>query len=94
MSNLIIEHDVNDFNTWKKNYDAHRDVRARHHVKNDRVYQMAGDPNHVCVICDGEPQHLQAFIKDPALKAAMKEGGVVGEPKMQIVERASATTTV
>ncbi len=86
MTLLIIEHNVQDFNEWKAAYDEHANVRNQFHLTNDRVFQGADDPHNVCVMCEGEPSDLQAFIAAPELKQAMQEAGVVGEPNIQIVE--------
>ncbi len=87
MTTVLIEHDVADFKTWKKNYDQNAPTRQRYGIKNDHVYQEASRPNHVCVTCEfTDLQSLERFMADPHLKEAMEKGGVQGKPEVRVLE--------
>ncbi len=88
MTSVLIEHDVNDFATWKKAYERDAATRQKHGIKNEHVFQDAAQPNHVCVTCDfTNLQSLEKFMADPHLKQALKEGGVKGEPQIRVLEK-------
>ncbi len=86
MTTLLIEHNVKDFRAWKTAFDAHADVRQKHKLTGNIVYQRFDNPNAVCVVCEGASNNIQAFIADPSLKAAMQGAGVQGEPNFRILE--------
>jgi heme-degrading monooxygenase HmoA len=93
MVTVIIQHDVQDFATWKQGFDQHQGARAAAGVKSHKVGQLAGAPNTVVLISDWESlDRFQAFIQSPGLAEAMKAGGVTSAPIVQIIERAEVAT--
>ncbi len=91
MANLLIEHNVKDFKSWKAGFEAGAPLRSKHHITDAVVYQRHDNPNAVCIVCTGPSNDLQAFIQDPALKQAMKAAGVQGEPSLRIFDAKRAT---
>ena len=82
MATIILNHKVSDFKAWKKIYDADTARREKAKLKEIYVGTAADDVNNVYIIF--QTTSLAAFekmITDPELKAVMKEGGVIGQPK-------------
>lgn len=89
MVTVIIQHDVQNFDAWKVGFDNHKPARAAAGVKSHKVGQLAGSPNTVVMISEWESlERFQAFMQNPDLAEAMKAGGVVGLPTVQVIERA------
>jgi hypothetical protein len=86
---LAINHSVKDYDTWKAGYDAMPPTVAG--AKFARVNRSVDDPNLITVVSGFESlDTLTAFVADPRLKDAMVEAGVVGSPRIEIVEEVEA----
>ena len=82
---LAINHKVADYDKWKAAYDAMTPITRG--AQFARVNRAVDDPNLVTVVSGFESlDTLNSFVSDPALKAAMVEAGVVGEPRFEIYE--------
>ena len=78
---LFIRHDVADYATWRKGYDAFETDRKSLGVTADAVYQSVDNPNDVTVWHDFKnAEAAKAFGLSPNLKAAMEKNGVRGTP--------------
>jgi hypothetical protein len=83
---LIVQHEVKDFNQWKKVFDGHIGARERTGVVDLFVSHPVDDSTDVHMmfgITDTE-QAMQYMTSD-ALRIAMKLSGVVGEPRAYFV---------
>ena len=86
---LAINHSVKDYDTWKAGYDAMPPTVAG--AKFARVNRSVDDPNLITVVSGFESlDTLNAFVADPRLKDAMVEAGVIGSPRIEIVEEVEA----
>jgi quinol monooxygenase YgiN len=82
-----IVHKVKDFAAWKTGFDAHDQARKDAGIVGWAVSQDPKDPNQVVVWLEAEDQtKLDAFFQSKELKAAMKEAGVIGAPKVTVYE--------
>jgi len=82
---LAINHPVADYDKWKAAYDAMTPISRG--AQFARVNRAVDDPNLITVVSGFESlDTLNSFVSDPALKAAMVEAGVVGEPRFEIYE--------
>ena len=83
MATFIVRHKVRDYSVWKKVFAEHGKVRAQYGFTKSRVYRYVDDPNHVIVVCEVKDiNKAKALASAPELATAMKEAGVVEEPKM------------
>jgi hypothetical protein len=83
----VINIKVRDFNTWKTGFDNNSDLRKRYGGSNCRVNTLHGNPNDVYVICDWDKkENFDSFVKSKELAEAMKQGGVISEPKVTILD--------
>lgn len=84
---LAVSHTVRDYEPWKRIFDGHAEVRVRHGITWHRVTRAQDDPNRVTVICHfPDRAHADAFVADPSLAAAMQEGGVTSEPRIEFLD--------
>lgn len=85
--NLIVQHRVADFDSWKPAFDAHETARIAAGAKRHWVFTDAGDPNDVVVVIEFDSRaQAEVFLADPSLPEAMANAGVVGEPHVHYRE--------
>jgi heme-degrading monooxygenase HmoA len=89
MTTLFVRHEVSDYATWRKAYDAFAPVQKANGVIADAVYRAADNPNDVTVIHEfATLEAAQAFGKLEELRTAMRTGGVLGAPKVWLTDKA------
>ncbi len=82
---MVITHKVSNYDKWKASYDKHDSVRVAFGVHNYVISRMLPDSNTVLVAVKADDiDKGMAFSKDPSLKMAMKDGGVIGTPDMHV----------
>jgi quinol monooxygenase YgiN len=78
---VVISHTVKDYAAWLPIYDAAQSLRAKAGVTGAEVFRDPVDPNKLTIIHRFKTvAAANAFLSDPALKAAMAKGGVIGAP--------------
>jgi hypothetical protein len=83
---MVATHKVKDFDKWKASYDAHDSFRLANGIHSYVVARGAQDPSMVMVAVKvDDMKKAKAFAKDPSLKKAMQQGGVVGTPTFSFV---------
>lgn len=83
MTTLAVKHSVSDFDTWLTAFDSHASVRSGHGATGERVLH---DGNTVLVLIDfPDVASAQAFMADPSLADAMRDGGVQGAPDVTLL---------
>jgi hypothetical protein len=89
---LMVEHRVADYDTWKRGFEAHRDVQARHGATGYLIYRRQDDPAVVAVLVQfPTSEALEGFMNDPSLADSMESAGVVGVPQIRTYAEADAT---
>ena len=89
MVRMFVRHDVADYDTWRKGYDAFDETRVPMGVKGDAVFRSVENPNDVTVWHDFDSaEQAQAFVQSEELRSAMQDAGVQGEPQIWTVEQA------
>ena len=86
---VLMSHDVRDFATWKAAFDEFppRQGGAVLHI----VCRKLHDRNHVTVLAGFETADAaRAYVTLPALKEAMARGGVIGHPRVELLEQVEA----
>ncbi|QKG51729.1 cyclase [Hymenobacter sp. BRD67] len=84
----ITTHEVADFATWKKAFDAAAPIRARHGLQVHGVYSAPDNANLVTI--HGEAPSLEAIqghFADPEFHAAMKGAGVKSAPDTKMLHK-------
>ena len=83
MATFIVRHKVKDYDAWKKVFAEHGKVRVKLGFTKSRVYRYLDDPNHVIIVSElKDINQAKTLVASPDLAKAMKEAGVVDEPKM------------
>lgn len=81
MSKMIVNHKVEDFDTWKKIFDASELIRVVYGEKEYEIFRNTDDPNDVTIVFDwGDPYKALKYAQSNDLREAMKLAGVKGEP--------------
>ncbi|WP_028753212.1 antibiotic biosynthesis monooxygenase [Rhizobium leucaenae] len=89
MTTLFVRHEVSDYATWRKVYDAFRPVQKANGVLAEAVYQATDNPNDVTVTHEfATIEAAQAFGALEELRAAMRKGGVLGAPTVWFTNKA------
>ncbi|HKI86883.1 MAG TPA: cyclase [Thermoanaerobaculia bacterium] len=89
MKILIVNHSVEDYDKWKAVFDEFppSEGGAVFH----RINRNVEDDNNVTIIAGFKSlDDARAFIDNPGLADAMKRGGVVGAPRIEIHEEVEA----
>ena len=77
----VISHTVKDYAAWLPVYEGAESLRAKAGVTGAEVFRDPSDPNKLTIIHRFKTvAAANDFLADPALKAAMAKGGVVGAP--------------
>jgi hypothetical protein len=82
---MAINHDVEDYQTWKNAFDAFPPAKggARFH----RLNRNVDNGNNITIVAGFDTaEAAQQFRDDPELKSVMGEAGVVGAPRFEIFE--------
>ncbi len=88
MVTVIVQHEVKDFAQWKPVFDADEPNRAKAGVKLLGLYTSVKNPNDVTMIFEAAgAEVLDAFMSDPHLQEAMKEGGVISAPVASVLNK-------
>jgi ABC-type sugar transport system substrate-binding protein len=86
---LFVRHEVADYGTWRKAFDAFAPTQKKLGITYKAVYQSADDPNDVTVIHDFHSlEKAKAFVASAELKAAMEKAGVKGAPQIWYTTKA------
>ncbi|HSN08763.1 MAG TPA: hypothetical protein VLS85_06980 [Hanamia sp.] len=87
MLTVILSHEVKDFETWKKVYDAGEPLRTASGIRMDGVYTSVDNPNKVTLIgVIDSLEAFQGFLQNPQLAADMEAAGVISKPEAKILQ--------
>lgn len=86
MPATIVLQRVRDYSTWKKEYDAIKDLRFTSGSYADQVYRDTDDPNKVTIIMKWKSlTNAKKYYSSPDFIASMARGGVEGLPNIAYV---------
>lgn len=89
MKVMAVNHDVADYEAWKKVFDDF--PRAQNGVLFHRINRNVDDPNNITVVHGFETVEAAiAFRDNPELKAAMQRAGVTSSPRIEIFDEVEA----
>ena len=89
MVTVVISHEVKNYSDWRVVFDEDEVNRTKAGFKSTGVFRDVDNSNKITII--GEAPNLEAFdgfMKNPALKAAMEKGGVLGMPDVKVLNKA------
>lgn len=83
---VIVTHEVKDFDTWKKAFDADNALRLKMGMTTEAVFASVQKPNEVTIIFSNPSlESVNGLIGNPALKEKMQKAGVISEPQFKIL---------
>jgi len=83
---VIVTHEVKDYNSWRKGYDADETNRKQAGFKVSGVYADVKNHNMVTIIGEfPSAAAAEAFTTSPKLKEVMEKAGVVGKPEVKVL---------
>lgn len=86
---MYVRHEVNDYATWRKGYDAFNAERKKLGVTGAAVYRSVDNPNDVTVTHDFKSaDKAKEFASSARLKEVMEKAGVKGAPQIWFTTRA------
>ncbi|MFO1414264.1 MAG: hypothetical protein U1F10_10235 [Burkholderiales bacterium] len=89
MIRMFVRHQVSDYATWRKGYDAFEPVRVKLGVQAQGVCRGVDDANDITVWHDfASLEAAQGLAGSPELKNAMKGAGVIGAPTIWLARPA------
>jgi hypothetical protein len=81
MVQMIIRHNVTDFDKWKTAYDDHRSARQEAGLKDLHLWRNIEDPHEVIVMFEAsDVEKARDFAGSSDLKEKMLAAGVQGAP--------------
>ena len=84
---LIVRHEVRDFATWKRAFDADASARNRAGLVGHAVNRSRQNPNVVMVYLQASSlDTLEAFAASSDLAQVMKSAGIIGVPELTFVQ--------
>ena len=85
MPHILIQHEVEDFATWKEIYDSRADVHDAAGFKELQILQGLDNPNNIVILFfNANIERAREYLDSEDLKLAMQGTGVIGAP--QIIE--------
>jgi hypothetical protein len=86
MAILAAQLTIEDYAKWRSVFDKRKSVREKEGVRSERVYRNPDNPREIIVWLDvADVAKMLEEIGGPESKAAMREAGVVGPPKIHVI---------
>lgn len=83
---VIVTHEVKDYSSWRKGYDADEPNRKKAGFKVSGVYADVNNPNMVSIVGEfPNAAAAEAFTSSPKLKEVMEKAGVIGKPDVKML---------
>ena len=84
---------VEDYERWKKGYDASAEQRKESGEISYRVFRSVDNPNVVTVTSvQQSAEQVQEFLDSPDMRERMKAAGIIEMGKMLILEEMESAT--
>lgn len=88
---VFIEQRVSDFDIWKEAFDEHQAHREALGAIRHWMFRGSDDANEVFIAVEFDDDDLaRGFAADETHLAAMREAGVIGEPRIDFREEHEA----
>ncbi len=88
MARLAVELSISNYSRWREGFDLGKSFRAGAGLTNEHVYRHADTLTEVLVVSDAtDVQRAYEMFNNPALRARMQESGVIGPPRIYIMQK-------
>ena len=85
---------IEDFPTWKTDWDQGRDFRNSGGQKEFHIFRMVHDPNEIILLIEWDSlDNMKQFMESPELKETMQRSSVqemVSQHFLELVEKGSS----
>ena len=83
MIQVLVHHQVTDYQNWRAVFDSALDFRHAGGERACRVFRTAGNPNDLTLLFDWENmEKAKSYMNSDELHKKMKQAGVVGVPEI------------
>lgn len=84
MIQVLVHHQVADYNNWRSVFDAALDFRHNGGECSCRIFRKAGNPNDLTLLFEWENiDRAMHYMTSDELREKMRQAGVVGVPEIQ-----------
>lgn len=84
MAHVFIQHQVDDYDTWRPHFDADKAAREAAGARDVAVLRDAADPHSVWIVIEADQSIIEPMMGDPERGKAMQEAGVVSTPQVWV----------
>ena len=92
MSNILVHHQVEDYNKWKPFFDEHSSFRAGMGSRGGKIFRNANESNDLFILFEWDNlENAKKFSQSDNLKEIMQKAGVKGMPDIYFVEEVATT---
>ncbi len=89
MATMLVQFNVQDFEAWRKVYDANTELRKTNGGISHQVFRDASDANKVIIVNQWDSiENAQAFARSQELRIAQDSSGVIGTPEVSFLIQA------
>ena len=86
MAKIATQNNIGDYAKWRAGFDKAAPFREKAGMKNVQVYRDADNPTEVLIWSEVDDlAKARATLNSPDLRNAMREAGVVGDPRVHII---------
>jgi len=84
MIQVLVHHQVADYDNWRSVFDAALDFRHNGGECGCRIFRQAGNPNDLTLLFEWENmERAKRYLSSAELREKMRQAGVVGVPEIQ-----------
>jgi hypothetical protein len=84
MIQVLVHHQVADYNNWRSVFDAALDFRHNGGECSCRIFRKTGNPNDLTLLFEWESiERARHYMGSDELRDKMRQAGVVGVPEIQ-----------
>lgn len=90
MPHVLVRHPVNDYEVWRREFDAAFDGRKKSGEVSFRLFSGSDNPLLIVGLFEWDSlENAKAFFESPGLREIMAAAGVVGEPDIHYLKSIS-----
>ncbi len=84
MIQVLVHHEVADYNSWRSVFDASLDFRHEGGECSCRIFRKAGNPNDLTLLFEWDNlEKARHYMTSDELRKKMQQAGVSGVPEIQ-----------
>lgn len=89
MVTLIVTHEVQNFNEWKKGFEANETARTQAGISFKNLFTAVDNKNLVTILMEAPSvEVVNGLMGNTEFQETMKKAGVIGKPEVKMLETA------